>query len=278
MRRKKRKIGVARGDRIKRFQSVAAFLDDATVQSEQFEESSNWIGNEFAGGTLDDAFRYARNGDLSSIADAQKLAERIDNSLDVAGEQVVLEPAVCGFAPIVPAYLAGEPESMLMQHETSARGEIEIWECLSIPGYVKPEDMRRKGVILLATVLALSRIANVKVVAYTSSVGANPAIEMSTPIDVSELCAVFCQPCFMRKLTLPWRYCENKSLDTSPAGWSVKWCHDTAIERDALIKLAGMNPNALVFGNDERFYQSDEEIICGLNATVAEYKEKFQVR
>lgn len=276
MRRRTDSDGVARVDRMDRFASVSTFLAACGTSQDCSDSQTRW-----AGGTYEDALGYARNGDLSYVKDAERIAEKIDNALDCAGVQDVLQPSVYGFTPIVPAYLAGTPEAMLTKTEETMRGDIEIWEDLTIDYQASVEDVRRKGVVLLATVLALSKIANVHVVAYSAYCGVNPVIELTTPISVSELCAVFTQPCFLRQLVHGYCVQENHKAknhvpDSLPfADWGTHVSGTVESEHRSIAKLAGISDDAIVFGNDRRYQRTESEIVGDINRLVAKYRERF---
>ena len=126
-------------------------------------------GDEWAGGTFDQAIGYARHGDMSYVSEAERLVEKIDSEIDTEGVRPTWEPSVVGCFPLVPAFLAGTPEAMLARTDVpDARGDLDLWVELGVSACVSQDNMRRRGVMVLAAAMALSRVRNVRVTCFTA--------------------------------------------------------------------------------------------------------------
>jgi len=228
--------------------------------------------DKWAGGTRDEATRFCRNGDLSKVAAAESLVEKLDAEIDAEGFWPVWQPAVVGSFPLVPAYIAGTPESMLARTDVpDPRGGVEIWANTTVSASCSAADMMRRGVVTLAFAMALSRVRNVSIVLYSTCDGSNVAIRMSSPLDFSEVCAAFCQPSITRHLIYG---------HAVPDGYSGCWScwaetqRGADAERKALEKYAGMPPDALRLGTEklgEYSSVTDDRLVEILNEKVRAY-------
>lgn len=237
---------------------------------ETSEFSSNW-----AGGTKSDALAFASHGDLSKVSDAEKILDRLDSELDSNSVRPVWLTSVVGNFPIVPAYLVGTPEAMMARADVpDAREEIEIWANTTVSANCKAKDMMRRGVVTMAFAMALARVRNVKMVLYSTMERANVAIRLSTPMDVSEVCAAFCQPSITRQLIFS---------VSSPTAGHIRWAVWAEVkcgrltERIALEKYAGMPSDAVHLSTEtlgEYGAMSDDRLVEILNEKIREHMER----
>jgi len=233
--------------------------------------------DKWAGGSWEDAVRYAREGDLSQVEAAERLVDRLDREIDTDGVRPMWMPSVVGALPLVPAYLAGTPEAMLARTDVpDARGDMEIWANTTVSNNCSSRDMVRRGVVTLAFAMALSRVRNVRLVIYSTCEAASVAIRLASPIDYSEVCAAFCQPSITRKLFYGWAvaFKKNPYATLRWASWAEAVTYSDNTERKALIERAGMPENAILL-TTERLgsYASvpDDMLVSILNEKVREY-------
>ncbi|MBQ2632008.1 MAG: hypothetical protein IJG13_20215 [Kiritimatiellae bacterium] len=261
------------------FGSVTEFVNHVT-KARMTTAYPGWFegsGVKWAGGTKDDAIRYALHGDVSAVPEAEKIVSRLDDQIDSEGIRQTWEPSVVGYVPLVPAYLAGACESMLAPSDApDSRGDLEIWVDTSVSANVKTKDMRRRGVVVLALALALSRVRNVRIVVYCSNEGPTPAIRLSSPLDISEVCAAVCQPSFTRQLMF--RYSMLTPTYDGCIAWAT-WAAgrgDVEAERRALME-GGMPEDAIHLPCQkmgEFASLSDEDLIDFLNGKLREYASR----
>ena len=228
-------------------------------------------GVKWAGGTVAEALAFARHGDLSQVAKAERLLEKLDHNIDSDGVRPVWHPSVVGNFPIVPAYLAGTPESMMARTDVpDPRGDIEIWASTTVSSICTSADMMRRGVVTMAFAMALSRVRNVRIVLYSTCDRSNVAIRLACPMDVSEVCAAFCQPSITRQLIY------GHALRDGFTGRWASWAEVVASrddERDALCKYAGMPEDAVhlsteTLGSYAQF--TDDDLVRTLNEKIKE--------
>lgn len=262
--------------RVDSFASMADFVRAVNeVRGADRDSASN---DGWAGGSWDDAVRYALDGDLSQVKTAEELVDSLDSEIETDGTRPIWMPSVVGALPLVPAYLAGTPEAMLAKTDVpDVRGDVEIWANTTVSSKCSNADMVRHGVVILAFAMALSRVRNVRLVIYSSCEAASVAIRLSSPIDYSEVCAAFCQPSITRKLFYGWADAHRDNPWRSSlrwADWAAAITRDDETERDALRKKAGMPEDALLLttGQLGRYANfTDRDLVEVLNAKVREY-------
>lgn len=253
------------------FDGLADFADGCEMRG----TTQNSCRAEWAGGTGKDALAFARHGDVSHVADAERILEKLDTEIDSDGVRPVWMPSVVGNFPLVPAYLAGTPEAMLARTDVpDARCEIEVWADATVSGSCDQRDMVRRGVVTMAFAMALSRARNVRMVVYTTNGVGDVAIRLASPMDVSEVCAAFCQPSITRQLIYAWSF---------SFGWSGTWARwaevkaGRDVERTTLEKLAGMPKDAVHLSTEklgEYSSVSDDDLVKILNGKLREVAGK----
>ncbi len=253
------------------FDGLADFADGC----ERRGTTRNTCEDEWAGGSGKDALAFARHGDVSHVVEAERILEKLGTEIDSDGVRPVWTPAVVGTFPLVPAYLAGTPEAMLARTDVpDARGEIEVWADPTASGVCDQKDMVRRGVVTMAFTMALSRVRNVRMVVYTTNGVGDVVIRLASPMDVSEVCAAFCQTSITRHLIYAWSHSY---------GWSGAWARWSEVkagrdvERTTLEKLAGM-PNDAVHLSVEKLGEyssvSDDDLVKILNGKLREVAGK----
>lgn len=262
------------------FDSFSEFADACEKQANSGgafpyrDDDDGWYG-----GSTEQALAFARHGDTAAVAEAERLVEKIDAEIDSDGVRPTWQPSVVGSFPLVPAYLAGTPEAMIARTDVpDPRGDMEVWVELGCPAFVKTEQMRRRGVCVLAAVMALSRIRNVRVVCFTGYQNANMAIRLQYPLDVSEACGVLCQPSVKRRLTHGYSETLNRS-SLPQASWGAK---SGSLEsyRRALREYAGMPEDAELVTRaklEEWSSEDDEALVNTINSMLRRVAGKMDL-
>ena len=236
--------------------------------------------DKWCGGTFADALAFARHGDVSAVAEAERLVEKIDAEIDSDGVRPTWQPSVVGSFPLVPAYLAGTPEAMIARTDVpDPRGDIEVWVEMGAPARVSASQMRRRGVCVLAAVMALSRVRNVRVVCFTGYDNANMAIRLQYPLDISEACGMICQPSVKRRLTHGYSDALSSYFSLSQAHWGAK---SGSLEsyRKALREYAGMPEDAEIITRaklDEWSSEDDAALVNTINSMLRRVSGKMDL-
>ena len=257
---------------------------DASLHYHLFESSAEFadacdnpgvrrFGNDsraaWAGGTFDEALAFARHGDMSYVSEAERLVEKIDSEIDTEGVRPTWEQSVVGSFPLVPAFLAGTPEAMLARTDVpDARGDLDLWVELGVSACVSQENMRRRGVMVLAAAMALSRVRNVRVTCFTAFRFNNMVIPLGTPLDVSEACGMITQTSVTRRLA--YNYSDSVTMSNTGIPWAKWGVHGGNPEtyRAPLVKYAGMPQDAELITMQrlgDWGEMSDEELVDTIN-------------
>lgn len=258
-------------DKLEMFNSLPEFVDawlKCDVRDWFEASSSAWRGGDKA-----DVYRFASSGDLDAVEAAERIVGRIDANVSLEDLRDNWQTSVCGVIPVVPAYLAGAPESMLaMVPALSDKSEIEIWVSPTVSGGVSVEDLKRRGRCLLAFIMAVQRVRPVRLVVFCESEARAACIRMTCPLDFSEVCAMICQPVMVRGLLYSYSYAFN-GKPYGALGWA-SWAKDGDGRRDKALKSVGMPDNALVLTAQRDLKDladlTEDEFVERLNKMVRE--------
>lgn len=252
------------------FESSAEFAhvcDNPNVRKYGSDDHRGW-----AGGTFDEALKYASEGDLKYVSEAERLVEKIDSELDTEGLRPMWQPSVVGNFPLVPAYIAGTPESMLARTDVpDARGDLDLWVEMGVSCCVSQSNMRRRGVCVLAAAMALSRVRNVRVTCFTAFKYNNIAVPLGSPMDISEVCGMITQTSVTRRLMYNYSdYLSGERTGIPWAAWGVH-AHDPESYRAPLVKYAGMPEDAELITMQrlgDWGAMTDEELVDTINGML----------
>lgn len=169
------------------FQSPTEFAD--AVRESYCEDSASWMGGESRAAYL----RSVRTGDISKVAEAERLLEKIEVQMEREG--IVWQNDMVGAYPDVAAFLANEPECMRRRHVTEDdRSPLRVWVDVSSSGSISASDLLPRGVAALALVMQLIRAGRaVELWTFTSIHGRKNGqsavcVKMNTtPIDIASV-------------------------------------------------------------------------------------------
>lgn len=136
---------------IMRFDSVAEAGRFVAEKNLFYVADLEWLG----GIDGPEAARRAVSGDEAAVPEAERLIERFSTSIESTAPFDA--PSVAGCYPIVPEALAGEPECMREPQEMgSDTAPLDIMVDIGCSTNFDADEMRRRGVAILALVMALS--------------------------------------------------------------------------------------------------------------------------
>jgi len=160
----------------------------------------------FYGGSLDDALRLADAGAPDLVAASDAMMKRIEDLVGVDTSARRSMPAVTGGAPVVPAYLAGQPMAMRQRRTfRDASNPIAVIVNAGASAGVKPRTIQRRGaaVLALTRLLSASRPVQLYMMAGHSDNGAHALtlVRIETePLDVARAAFCMAHPAFLRRL------------------------------------------------------------------------------
>jgi hypothetical protein len=196
---------------------------------------------------VEQGIRLLEIGDDSIVARAQEMARQFTEQIPSLRKMWATD--VAGFFPNVPAYLAGEPESMWrMDTEETDTTPLRIWVGVASTYNVTPEQMLNRGIALAAFAIALSERRPVFITPYQQVVCKNgESAYVSWDLQTSPM--VYSQLCSLADVNIT-RYVGIRSCSLVNPG-----CNDTAyltpIER--VRRVLGAAEEDIVLGPANSF-------------------------
>jgi len=188
--------------------------------------------DDWRGGSWSDSIRYCTQGDVSRVAQAERMIE----SLTVQIESPVThwQAAPAGAFPIVPDYLAGRPDCMRRKvQDASSAAPIRVFLETGVSAGINVDRVVDRGIAFLALAMSLSRVRPVELFACNfwrkdskeDKRIAGVVIPINAaPLDIALACGVLTQPSVTRGLMYSYLAEEHRS---NHRGFGV-WDHETA--------------------------------------------------
>ena len=179
--------------------ALAAYAVPATYRSG---------GDSWAGGSWDFALRALRDGDTTHVARSDELLRKFE-SLLFPTRRRAWRADVAGFAPNVPAHIAGHPASMRRRVVRQAEAApITVYVDLFISSSFDAEDAIVRGAAALALVRVLAAYRAVTLYVGYATTGYSgtticPIVRLdTTPLDLAHATFVLCNVAFVRRIGL----------------------------------------------------------------------------
>lgn len=201
-------------DYFREFENVQALADAAAKEGRtQYGPSDSW-----AGGSREDAQKWAREGNTSAVPAAEEIVSRINAKIDTHGLRPQWTTSVTGAFPNVPAYLANSPETMFAMHNRNDRGSRTPVRVVYAPvcsASISVKNWEKRGAHVLALVIALSRVRPVDLTMITCYGHGDHVIHVPTrPMVMSEAAYVIAKTACYRRLS--YDYADGH-------GWHGDW-------------------------------------------------------
>lgn len=191
-------------EKITRYPSIAALADAAAeINPDHYEPGrDHWFGGELTA----DSLRYARAGNDRLVPDAEQLLAKIKAAVDLPERPMIAD--CVGAYPIVPDYLMGAPDCMRRRAMVdSDESPISIYVCLTSSARVPADQMMRRGVAILALVMALAPVRAVDLHVFNvgrRKGGTRESVILAPintrPLDLAGACYALTSPGFTRRL------------------------------------------------------------------------------
>lgn len=177
-------------------------MADAVLAKGSSSGTSRWNG----GLDLPAACRTMRTGDLSYVARSDALLARFER-FAFASPTKAWRRDVAGAVPNVPAFLAGNPQSMRRRVRlVSEAAPLAVVVDLTTSGSIEARDIERRGAAILALVRVLSarRPVELWAGAFTGADGDQNGVAMfaridTSPLDLARAAFAFVSPAYPRK-------------------------------------------------------------------------------
>ena len=188
---------------IVRYETYSDFL--AVASSGNCARHDDYRSSWFNGETAEQSLNFAQYGNDSLVPEAEKLLESIQ---DVYGgtETNQWEPSPCGAYPIVPEYLNGSPTCMRQMLPVGEVSPVCIYVCTTCSAAVTPEQIKKRGIAILALVMKLQAIRPVELFVTAETDGTGGDVIQVIPIESKPLSLAHATYCltsagFVRRLT-----------------------------------------------------------------------------
>lgn len=200
------------------------------------------------------------DGDQSQIEKAKRLVEQFDVQIETHGS--AMGNSVAGFAPCVPEYLGGSPESMYCMVDCeSPLSPLKIIVDPTSSAGVSTEVLNKRGAVILAAAMALSAMRPISLeIACCVDCGSEYRLPSgaifsamrvqinSAPLDLGSACYALSNPAFPRRIC----YGILRGHYRAPLIWpSVPGVdmHNTRDQRttEATLRLLGEDPDQCLF-------------------------------
>lgn len=203
-----------------RYDSVAALADAYVKHNCHYGDGGwnrdSWFNNESEA----ESIRKARFGDTALVPKAEALLTQLDQAIETPRRQWELAPA--GAFCSVPDMLAGRPANMrrmvLTQDE---KAPITVLATTTSSGGINASTLQKRGTVILALVMALTRVRPVSLQQLTILDGRDNGetiitAEINTsPLDLATACYALTSAGFARRLT----YGLAETLNRFTGGW-----------------------------------------------------------
>jgi len=180
-------------------EALAAFA--ATHSHRAVSGMDSW-----AGGTFAQAQEWLREGDTRYVAQSEALMEKFEK-LTLPTQGRTWHNEVAGFVPNVPAYLAGNPQSMRRRKRVeSPTAPITVFVDVFASSSFSQDKIVARGAAVLALVRILARFRAVTLWVCCTSTAHDgthicSAVQINTtPIDLAHAGYMLCGPSFLRHI------------------------------------------------------------------------------
>lgn len=166
----------------------------------------------FYGSSCKDTIEYGKFGNDKYVDRANRILESVEAKINDTGidtSAFKIDRSSFGGAPIVPAYLAGNPNNMLVRRKLDMdTNPINVYIDLTVSASVEDFEIENRGVAALALTMLISRIRPVNLYLSTfvciggeklNTSGAICKVETS-PLDIARAQWAMCSPEFLRRL------------------------------------------------------------------------------
>ena len=180
------------------FESSVEFAD-AAARCERRIDDKNWTGE-----TWEEALEGARRGRTALVAEAERLLEQVQVSVETPRSEWVRSRA--GAFPVVPEALAGYPEPMRRKvWVPSDRAPLRVVVDLVSSAGISHGHLARRGVAALARSIALSQERALELFVAVPLVSGGRRVVTAvriptTPLDLASACCALTSGGFVRAL------------------------------------------------------------------------------
>lgn len=213
-----------------------------------YRDNSFFNGNDF-----DSALSKLELGDTTNLAAAQKIMDKLELAHLFANEMPILQTAVAGYMPCVPAYIAGHPQAMYERttiENPSLNAPLRIYIENVVSGGVNKKQLVARGVATLAFTLAMETIRPVELYVVTgASIGGGNKVDgacvrvASRPMDLARAVYMLTDAGYARALHFVASGIQNNKTMTGFVAWPFNSSPMDKNYETKMREVVGAEPN-----------------------------------
>lgn len=172
------------------------------------------VGRDFiAGHTLESAIDKLQEGSMEHMEQVQAILDKLEVSDMITNNMKMLESSIAGFVPNIPAYLAGQPETMFDIVESdikSVQSPIKVVIHTSVGAWLSERNVISRGTSVIAFVMAMNLMrpvdlycvhaSSLHAAGSTSQVWGTCVKVASRPMDLARAIWMLTSPAYPRGL------------------------------------------------------------------------------
>lgn len=211
---------------VERFEGMTDFLSALPVETDKFKGGDSWTNGE----KYTESRKLCFYGWQKSVTSAESMIDSIESAGILTRGTAAYRRDVAGAFPNVPAFLAGEPESMwrrdMIDAALSEQAPMNIYLDVCCSGGITASQVEARGHAVIALVMALSERRPVELYLYSGmgndDVAFIPVVKIETkPLDIAAASYAIASSGFMRNLCFT--YADMKSRALYGRNWQGHW-------------------------------------------------------
>lgn len=227
--------------------------------------------------TFSQSVDKAIKGDDSLVAEAEKLLDQLDASVEVPTKS--WEPNVHGAYPVVADFLAGSPTPMRsLSPVYREESPISIYVSTTCSAGVDADTMQKRGVAIMALLLKMQQIRPIELylLAETHGVTDGECLQMikveSKPLNLATACYAVADVAFARNLT----YSQARKLEGFDGSWPNGYGEGGKRWEEHVREVLGMGEHDLYVGAARSWDEMVQRPVEWIQATIARFQESTQ--
>lgn len=233
--------------------------------------NGGWTNYQTFAQSVDKAIR----GDDSLVAEAEKLLDQLDASVEVPTKS--WEPNVHGAYPVVPDYLSGSPTPMrALSPVYREESPISIYVSTTCSAGVDADTMQKRGVAIMALLLKMQQIRPIELYLLAETHGSRDGeclqvikVE-SKPLNLATACYAVADVAFARNLT----YSQARKLEDFNGCWPDGYNMGGAKWEAHVREVLGMGEHDLYVGAARLWDEMVQHPVEWINATIARFQSE----
>jgi hypothetical protein len=235
---------------------------DAIRRFDSPEEYHSWLStipshiahryaDSWSGGSFESNMDKLAHGDMSVVDEANAIIDQLKDAQVFTVGIPVMRSSVVGFIPNVPAAIIGHPKDMWrrdIEDNTNLNAPLTIYTEVVVSGGVEHEELMRRGVAVLAFVLAMQAIRPVELYTINMLGGGRACYGTVTkietkPLDLARAAYMLTSTGYARALAFSSAYAMSNQVHGDCSGqWPWGSNPQNREYEPAMREMLGMQP------------------------------------